>query len=361
MKEKYFVRKTDATAFASAKKAELAAFGVIGNDLTAEERSAVARSRPKLDYYGASLETCISMGIAALELQAKEEEGGMTISELVTAVIQERDREGVAAATLEDYKYRLKGRFGRAFGSRLVWSVSREEIDEWLQQQSEDKTTQQRYRQLIKTAFFKAVDLGIRPDNPATTQRRIHTRNKRREASRKIGVLTPDQAEGLLAHASPDCVPPLAICLFAGVRPGSPSKKDVRGELMRMDWTMVHFDSNEIVLPDEVTKTGVKRVIPMSDNLVAWLSPLRKQTGKIVPPNYQAKRKAAIQEARITKWPHDATRHSFASYHYALHKNANILRDLMGHEESSRMLEHHYKAVVSRSAAEAYWSITPTV
>jgi hypothetical protein len=55
--------------------------------------------------------------------------------------------------------------------------------------------------------------------------------------------------------------------------------------------------------------------------------------------------------------PRNALRHSFGSYHYALHKNENLTAAEMGNSPS--MILRHYRAVVTPLAAKAYWQLSP--
>ena len=62
--------------------------------------------------------------------------------------------------------------------------------------------------------------------------------------------------------------------------------------------------------------------------------------------------------AGILKWPDNALRHSFASYHVAHFKDAKALALEMGHTDSG-MLFNHYRELVKPKEAERYWNIRP--
>ena len=65
-----------------------------------------------------------------------------------------------------------------------------------------------------------------------------------------------------------------------------------------------------------------------------------------------------MRAADIKKWPRNAPRHSFASYHLAHFKNAESLALEMGHQDT-KMIHEHYKALVTERSAKNYWAITP--
>lgn len=55
--------------------------------------------------------------------------------------------------------------------------------------------------------------------------------------------------------------------------------------------------------------------------------------------------------ARIKEWPHDAMRHSYASYHLAMHGSADKTSTELGHR-STEMLFRHYREPVTKHDAE---------
>jgi integrase len=57
-------------------------------------------------------------------------------------------------------------------------------------------------------------------------------------------------------------------------------------------------------------------------------------------------------------WPKNCLRHSFASYHLAMHESADKTALQMGHR-STTMLFEHYRELVTRSDAERFWGILP--
>jgi integrase len=60
---------------------------------------------------------------------------------------------------------------------------------------------------------------------------------------------------------------------------------------------------------------------------------------------------------KLISWPHNALRHSFASYHLAKFQNASALALEMGHANSS-LIFAHYRELVLPKTAEAYWSLS---
>mgnify|MGYP003655806850 CR=1 FL=1 len=350
---RFFKLKKDAQDFVEEKNAELTKHGT-GTDLSASDRATLAEFKDELDAYGLTLRNALSMAIE----QARKDTQPGTVTDLIDDVIRGREDAGVASKTLEDYELRLRGKFGKDFGHRAIAGITAAELDEWIRARSQSAVTQLRYRQLIKTMFGRAVEKGIRPDNPAVVARRIATRRKRAELGGKIGILTPEQASSLLAACPDDIVTAVAIGLFAGIRTGSPKTDSDEGELLRLDWSAIDLGAGAITVAAEVSKTGYERLIPIQPNLAKWLAPHRQASGPILPANYYNKLRQARKDAGIKTWPHDAMRHSFVSYHYQAFKNIGELVLATGHQNPD-MIHRHYKRRVSEEAATAFWSIAP--
>ena len=93
--------------------------------------------------------------------------------------------------------------------------------------------------------------------------------------------------------------------------------------------------------------------------MAAWLGTCKLQEGPVVG---QVKLKERLAELRIVagikEWPHNALRHSFGSYHLALHGDATKTANQMGHK-STDVVHNHYKALVMKSEAEKFWALRP--
>jgi integrase len=101
----------------------------------------------------------------------------------------------------------------------------------------------------------------------------------------------------------------------------------------------------------------------MEPAALAWLTAAagkvgaEKWTGSIRGVNFR-KRWEALRDGVFPEWPKNVLRHTYASYHYALHRDEGKLQAMMGHD-SKDVLHQHYRAVVRRADAEAFWGILP--
>jgi integrase len=99
----------------------------------------------------------------------------------------------------------------------------------------------------------------------------------------------------------------------------------------------------------------------MPENLKEWLLPYADRAGKLwllSHMEFYRDLEAARANAGISKWPSNALRHSYASYHLAYHQNAAALALQMGHT-SQAMIFSNYRELVTKQDAERYWRIRP--
>ncbi len=194
--------------------------------------------------------------------------------------------------------------------------------------------------------------------------------------------LCAEDAEKILRAAervAPECVCGVAILFFAGVRPfelvgqyALPNETEgangergqvAGGVLGGLEWKDVDMDGGFIRLTAAVTKTTQARLVPMSDNLRAWLRCWGggKKDGRVVknPTTWKRAKKRIEEAAEGARWGHDLARHSFATFHLALHGDRNLLEEAMGHTVGSKVLETAYKGLATRKEAERYWGIMP--
>src|SRR5262249_59187742 len=100
------------------------------------------------------------------------------------------------------------------------------------------------------------------------------------------------------------------------------------------------------------------RLVSIQPNLREWLALYRRSTGRVCPVNLQPKIKDDRERAGLrTKWPQNALRHSFGSYHLAQFNDAAKLALEMGNSPAT--IFRHYRQLVKPKQAERYWKIAP--
>ena len=92
--------------------------------------------------------------------------------------------------------------------------------------------------------------------------------------------------------------------------------------------------------------------------MIEWLTPYRRSQGLVVDPiTFRKARETDKAAAGLDKWPVNALRHSFGSYHLAQFSDINGLSVQMGN--SPEVIEKHYRRAVRPKEAHRYWAITP--
>ncbi len=111
-------------------------------------------------------------------------------------------------------------------------------------------------------------------------------------------------------------------------------------------------------MPADKAKSARRRLVPIQPNLALWLMPYHGFTGPVAPSTYRKRLQHASKAAGIKKWPSNALRHGFASYHLAKFSNAGELALAMGHTNTS-LIFSAYRELVTPSDAARFWEVKP--
>jgi integrase len=271
-----------------------------------------------------------------------------TVARAIQALLEAKASENLRPRYLHDLRLRL-AKFGHEFGDRLLADIEAAEIEDWLRSLGLAPLGRNTYRLRLNALFEFALKSRWVETNPVREVAKAKVRT-----DREPGILTADQTARLLERASEKTLPFLAIGLFAGLR---------SAELERLDWEDIDLDENLIAVPAASAKTGSRRFVTIQPNLAEWLAPYRnRRLGSlpVCPPNLRKLLTADRRAAGFTKWPSNACRHSFGSYHLAHFNNPGLTAVQMGHTNTD-MLWSHYHHRVKPAEAERFWRIAPAV
>jgi integrase len=222
-------------------------------------------------------------------------------------------------------------------------------------------TTFNNYRRHLSIFFGWAVKNSKLPRNPCA---QIEERRKKRSEEQEAEIITPAEFRSLLLVASgsldgvsederwsPGLLAGVALQGFCGIR---------AKEMTRLDWKAVDFEEGQVLVSKGQGKTRKGRLIPLPEACRAWLKDFAGKTGPVVPGEYQKKlsglRAIMRSPSQITRtapgfvpseMPDNSLRHSFATYHLALHKSEALTSRLMGN--SPGVLRDNYEALVLRA------------
>ena len=202
-------------------------------------------------------------------------------------------------------------------------------------------------RRNIVTMFGFAKKQGyLHPDRKTAAE----LTDSFKEPETKIQIFTPEEMESLLLTAHARILPLIAIGGFAGIR---------SAEVARLEWKDIKWDRGHIELAGSKAKTAARRLVPLSDNLKAWLAPWRGETGPIltITDASGALGDTAVKAKIPGGWRQNALRHSYISYRVAL--TGDVARTSLEAGNSPKMIFRHYREIVDDEAAKAWWSINP--
>ena len=265
------------------------------------------------------------------------------VASLIKRFVADRKADGVSRVYIERIEYRLD-KVETAFGPRKLREISELEIRRFVETQGGSPRNRKNMRDALVTLWRFARREGFLPRDLRTEAEMVDTPVIRRQA--QIAIFSPDEMRKLL-NAAPDNIrPALAICGFAGVRS--------QGEISRLQWANVRFGQSVIEVTE--SKTGLRRLIPLSPNLRAWLEPFSERTGPIIEliPDKAFRRIATKVDV---KWRHNALRHSYGSYRVAHVKSVDQVALEMGN--SGVIVRRHYLEAVHGDEATAWFGIMP--
>ena len=226
------------------------------------------------------------------------------------------------------------------FGNELVHCVTASLLEKWFQKRNWKRSTIDGVIAKIGPFFSWLAREGYIEKSPSSAiQRPIN------EDTGPPKIFLAKEAAQLLSTAlqlDPPLAKYFAIGLFAGIRPH---------EICRLKTSDI--SDRYIEITASTSKTRKRRLVTVLPNLKKWL-PVSEE---LPLKNKQKRFEKAVESAGIS-WSHDIMRHSYASYHLAHFCSADKTALEMGHRDT-QMLFRHYRELVTKEAAQAYWAIEP--
>lgn len=300
----------------------------------------------------------------------------------VESFLEETEQRAEKGTIQEDSARDTRNRLKRFLGSKLsleplgffATEGGTRALRKWLDSLPVGPTTYNNYRRYLSIFFGWAVKQGKLSRNPCA---QIEERRKKRHEEQEAGIISPAEFRSLLLVAqgslpglrdeprwSPGLLAGVALQGFCGIR---------AKEMTRLEWSSVDFEERSVVVSKGQGKTRKGRVIPIPDSCLLWLKGCAGSSGPVVPSLYQEKlsglrsimRKpfAALKSASgfvASEMPDNCLRHSFATYHLALHNNEAHTSRLMGNSPS--VLRSNYEALVpgARRLAPEWFNLSPS-
>lgn len=358
-----YASEADALDAAQRLARQLSERDVLAASMTNEQASDYAAAVQALKPYGVALPATASTVAECLKLvgdlpslhaaakfyaQRHKQITRKSVADVVKELLAVKEARGASPRYLEDLSSRLN-RFADAF-RKETGSVTTAEIQAWFDASKFKPQNYVNFRRVAHLLFEFAVARGYAVDNPVAGVENIEAR------SGAVHIFTPAEITRLLAVASPDFLPCLAIGAFAGLR---------SAEIERLEWSDIDLAGRHIVVGADKAKTASRRVVPVSDNLAAWLAFYAQCTGKVWKGTHEDFYTAQQTTAAATKtdakpavkWKSNALRHSYASYRFALTADAGRVAGELGN--SAAVVHRHYRELVKLADAERWFAVKP--
>jgi len=273
----------------------------------------------------------------------------ITISQAIDAYLRARRADGIktelgAERTLNSS--RASNNFRDRFGARLLAEVTTNELAQWLQGY-EDPMTRNTHRKRVVALFRWARKRGYLPLDTMTAAERTDNAQERESAVEIITAATLRELFTLIAAEHPHYIPALALAAFCGMR-----SAEIHGQA----WE--DFDWKRLFLRVSIAKprTPARRQVPLNETARAWLSPHRQPTGPLCP-NLCLHRIRDIGRTHGLALPKNCFRHTFISAQVEL--TGDIPRTALESGTSPRQIHAHYRQLLTREEAQAWFAVLP--
>jgi integrase len=208
------------------------------------------------------------------------------------------------------------------------------------------------YRGVLCNLFSFAQRRGYLPRGVETEAEHIREAPDR---DANVEIYRPEEMQAILDGLPDKWIPYAAIGAFAGCR---------GAEIHRLDWKDIDLEERHITVESSKSKTGKRRVVPISDNLYAFLAPYARESGWVCP-HYShdstlaqefalAWERAGIKVRKVN----NGLRHSYASYRIEEVKSLPQVAWEMN--TSERKLRDNYLELVSAKKLAQWKQIMPS-
>lgn len=270
--------------------------------------------------------------------------------------------DGLKADNKSEYHIRDTERrlttFANAFPGQIM-QVTTTQISDWLRNlKGSDRKgraveiapkTRNHYRNAVVHLFNHARDYGYLPKGMPTDA----------EAVKTLDVVTPtneiftvEDIQKVLNSAPARLVVPMAIKAFCGIR---------TEEMLNLKWEHLNLETKYITLPSEVTKTKQRRLVPMPDNLIAWLTPYKKAAGRICE---RWQRPQALFQAFDRHGKRQGVdvgankfRNSYISYRVAV--THDVAKVALESGNSPRIIQREYLELATEADGKRWFAVFP--
>jgi hypothetical protein len=365
-KRLYFDTKTAADTEAETLRLQQKRTGEVWFTMSAERRDEIVRLIQDAERDGFTVREAVDFYRSRRDVARRN----LTVGAAWEKFMQEKEAELISPKSKKALKSNV-GRFVLGREMLLLRSITREDLLGYLRRPEWGPRTFNTYLISLSTFFLWCVKVEYLEKAPTET---IDPIDEKRlpDLDTPPVIIGLDQSEALLRatlQTDPGLTRFVALCLFAGLRPEREAPKVLQSDIF-----------NGVVRVRGLhAKDRQRRDVEIHPTLQAWLDLGGDVNAKNLRKRFERVREAAglirieratgkgktrrLVDGKLRKkivntgWAQDCLRHTFASNWHATYGAERTIKQL-GHGNYD-MLFGHYLNLVSRDAAERFFSLTP--
>jgi integrase len=277
-----------------------------------------------------------------------------TVSQLVVEYIATKERAGRSERHVRDLRQRLT-RFGKAFHLPVA-HLTGKMLQAWLDGLKLSNRTKLNELRHVSALIHFAVR---RKYAPRDLLDELEAVERPEVAPSPTLIFTPGELRELFTSAPAPLVPWLVFGGYCGLR---------SAEILRLEWRDVNLNRRFVEVRAINAKTAQRRLVPLCDAAVAWLTPHAGSEGRVACHQrdnwFYFTLAAAVNQARRKQgnknkflWKRNGLRHSFCSYRLAVTQDA--AKTSLEAGNSPQMIFRHYRELTTEDEAKEWFAILP--
>ena len=268
-----------------------------------------------------------------------------SLKEAIAECVQSKRQANRREIYIENLEDRLN-EFARGREETPVHRITVQDVSQWVFVPGQKPVTILTRRKRLSALFEFCLRRGYATTNPCA---RVEAPAVDYQPPLILSPKQTAQALRLAKAELPQVVPYLALGLFAGIRPA---------ELDRLGWEAMDLERAIVTVDAAASKVRQRRIVNLEPVAVEWLKLARDSISLPLP---HAGRQRALRKLLpvlgFAQWPTDLLRHTAASYLLAKYQDAGKVALQLGN--SPGVLMRHYRELVPREDAEAFFKLTP--
>lgn len=326
------------------------------SQFTEDQRASYRRCCELAQKVNIPVELLVAEAVEARIKAASKKHLQKTLPEVVTEYLTQKEKELRRKKWLKFLKMMLD-RLAESYTGPID-ALQASDVNAWLRSLNGGLIYRRHHRSAAAQLFSYAIRQNYLPRDWHEMERVENPE----PPSIKIKTWGPDQIVKLLAHTSEKMIPFTVLQVFAGIRHEEINPGEFEIAKMPLDWSHFDWEQKLIHITDDTAKTGQNRIVPLSDNLIAWLKPIARTAGPVC-----AVRNTAYQLGRAkvrAKLPAGANesrnilRKTFISARLAIVKSIGQVAEEAGN--SPAKIKSNYRRPMTEAMAKRLFNILPT-